>query len=43
MADDREENPWYPTMRMFRQQSLGDWETVFERMANEISLANASG
>jgi len=38
VADDREENPWYPTMRMFRQPSLGDWETVFNRMAKEIAL-----
>lgn len=38
VADDREENPWYPTMRMFRQPSLGDWGTVFARMANEIGV-----
>ena len=33
---DREDSPWYPTMRLFRQTSLGDWATVFERIAAEI-------
>ena len=32
---DREDSPWYPTMRLFRQTSLGDWATVFERIAAE--------
>ncbi len=36
LADDRQENPWYPTMRMFRQPTLGDWETVFQRMTSEL-------
>jgi Flp pilus assembly protein TadD len=30
---DREDSPWYPTMRLFRQTTLGDWNDVFERMA----------
>jgi hypothetical protein len=25
----RSDNPWYPTMRLFRQQRRGDWEGVF--------------
>jgi hypothetical protein len=25
---DREDSPWYPTMRIFRQRTRGDWETV---------------
>jgi hypothetical protein len=33
----REDSPWYPTMRLFRQSKLGDWASVFERMATEIS------
>jgi hypothetical protein len=32
-----EESPWYPSMRLFRQATAGDWKTVFERMANELS------
>jgi len=32
----REDSPWYPTMRLFRQSEAGDWEEVFRRMAEEI-------
>ncbi len=33
----RQDNPWYPTMRLFRQTRFGDWDEVFARMAEEIS------
>jgi tetratricopeptide (TPR) repeat protein len=33
---DREDSPWYPTMRLFRQERLGDWSGAFERMAGEL-------
>ena len=36
MNDDREENPWYPTMTMFRQPKIGDWESVFQRMKSKL-------
>jgi hypothetical protein len=29
----REDSPWYPTMRLFRQERLLDWPPVFERIA----------
>ena len=29
---DREDCPWYPTMRLFRQRTLGDWAEVFQRV-----------
>jgi len=28
----REDSPWYPSLRLFRQQDLGDWETVLEQV-----------
>ena len=30
---DRSDSPWYPTMRLFRQESRGDWQGVFQRIA----------
>lgn len=33
---DREDSPWYPTVRLFRQQTLGDWDDVFTRMAEAL-------
>ena len=33
---EREDCPWYPTMRLFRETRLGDWKGVFERMAAEL-------
>jgi hypothetical protein len=32
----REDNPWYPTMRLFRQKRFGDWDEVFNHMADEL-------
>ena len=33
---DREDSPWYPTMRLFRQTTPDDWSDVFARMAAEL-------
>jgi tetratricopeptide (TPR) repeat protein len=32
----REDSPWYPTMRLFRQGEPGKWQEVFERIAREV-------
>jgi ADP-heptose:LPS heptosyltransferase len=34
---DREDTPWYPTARLFRQKRLGDWESVIERVRASLS------
>lgn len=34
---EREDSPWYPTMRLFRQDDSCRWEPVFERIASELS------
>jgi hypothetical protein len=33
---DRDDTPWYPSMRLFRQEQLGAWRAVFARMAEEL-------
>jgi tetratricopeptide (TPR) repeat protein len=33
---DRDDSPWYPTVRLFRQASRGDWNDVFERIAAQL-------
>jgi tetratricopeptide (TPR) repeat protein len=33
---DREDSPWYPTMRLFRQPSPGDWESVIVKVKDEL-------
>ena len=32
----REDNPWYPTMRIFRQKKFMEWPPVFDRLAAEL-------
>ena len=33
----REDSPWYPTMRLFRQESLGEWAGVFDQIATQLA------
>jgi hypothetical protein len=32
-----ETTPWYPTARLFRQRSPGDWDGVMERVVRQLS------
>jgi hypothetical protein len=36
---EREDSPWYPTMRLFRQEVYGKWSDVFQGMAREVTGA----
>jgi tetratricopeptide (TPR) repeat protein/ADP-heptose:LPS heptosyltransferase len=33
---DREDTPWYPTMRLFRQKRRGEWSDVIVRVVDEL-------
>ena len=39
--DEGERTPWYPTMRLFRQKTLGDWDGVFADVRAELAKAAA--
>ena len=34
---DREDSPWYPTARLFRQPHSGDWQSVIDRVVTELA------
>ena len=38
----RDDSPWYPTMRLFRQPAPGDWGSVIRRLCGEIEVLCAS-
>jgi Tfp pilus assembly protein PilF len=40
---DRNDSPWYPTMRLFRQKSPGDWTSVFHDMQLALGQHVAGG
>ncbi|MGC1524331.1 MAG: tetratricopeptide repeat protein [Steroidobacteraceae bacterium] len=33
---DRSDSPWYPSARLYRQESAGDWEGVIRRVAADL-------
>ena len=34
----RDDSPWYPTARLFRQARRGDWQGVVDRVASELAV-----
>jgi hypothetical protein len=34
---DRDDSPWYPSMRLFLQKARGDWNSVLERVELELT------
>jgi tetratricopeptide (TPR) repeat protein len=38
-----EDTPWYETMRLFRQRSLGDWDSVLERVYTALKETLKNG
>jgi tetratricopeptide (TPR) repeat protein len=38
----RSDNPWYPTMRLYRQTRDGEWAKVVDRVANDLCKLTSS-
>jgi Flp pilus assembly protein TadD len=38
----RDDSPWYPTMRLFRQHRWGDWDDVFARITGALDEPDRS-
>lgn len=36
----RDDTPWYPSMRLFRQTKPGDWDELFSRVMDELTFAS---
>ena len=34
---DREDSPWYPSMKLYRQTSIGNWNSVLDRVKSDLS------
>ena len=33
----REDSPWYPSARLFRQPHIGDWGSVIARLSRQLA------
>jgi len=34
---ERDDSPWYPTLKLYRQTTPGDWDTVVERVRDDLA------
>ena len=37
---ERNDTPWYPSMKLFRQKTVNDWDTVIIEVINQLKLLN---
>jgi tetratricopeptide (TPR) repeat protein len=43
-GEERRDSPWYPTMRLYRQQTIGEWSDVMASIAADLgTLAGSDG
>jgi tetratricopeptide (TPR) repeat protein len=41
--EDRDDSPWYPSARLYRQAAIGDWNGVAARVAEDLRRTFAAG
>ncbi len=34
---DRKDSPWYPSVKIYRQSAIGDWDSVFDKVKLDLS------
>jgi hypothetical protein len=34
---EREDSPWYPSIKLYRQPAMGDWNSVLQRVKSDLS------
>jgi hypothetical protein len=39
---EREDSPWYPSARLFRQSQINDWDGVIARVTQELTQLMAA-
>jgi tetratricopeptide (TPR) repeat protein len=40
--DSRDDSPWYPSMRLYRQVGAGDWDEVMQRVKEDLIILSAN-
>jgi hypothetical protein len=40
---DRDDNPWYPTVRLYRQEKIADWTSPLERVGADLRRTRGDG
>jgi hypothetical protein len=34
---ERDDSPWYPTLKLYRQTTPGDWASVVDRVSDDLA------
>lgn len=40
---DRDDSPWYPAVKLYRQQAIGDWSGVLARIVDDLRTGAVTG